>query len=548
MSKRNDRGSKKPEVAKKASTFEKVDKVVTAVKRSADIAKGVMDFVKIFRNHPEWYTNYDTAGLLALNFARKRGTQYYNKGTQKYGLVSAAGIGVNLVVPRDNGGWQQGILSLYADIRSRNSGRVNYSVYDLEKYVVSVRSLHAAYAFCRKAYATLFNSSSFDSTTPMALFGAMGIDYTTFQDNAANFKIFGNLLGIFIENAAPLKIPLIDRTRWMFSNFFADSDDIKAVCYSLNPRYVPYASQATVDSTERIEYEAIALGAADINSTQTATTTGKLYNQVITDINKMRTVFSECSTFATIAGDILKAYGDSAKYPAESWAVDMPAPIIYDEAALTQIQNATLVGQIVQPPSGVYTHGLDGSAWSITDMLTNSGEVVPAYTEIEYLNMYKDSYTPGELLSATRFVTLANRNEKTNLNNCRSFGTEITSTITYVAYNVDSVNAFNLEYVSAYQIKIVASETDDDILANKILGFWSQMDWGPKVDIYVSHVVDEEQKMTYIQSLFDINNFAVINDQSQLRDIHSFADMSLLYAQVKRSEEIDKIESKRSKR
>jgi len=547
MSKTNDQSVKSSGKKKKLSTFDKVGKVVTAVKKSADVAKGVVDFINIFRNHPDWYTNYDTAGLLALNFARKRGTQYYNKGSIKYGLVSAAGIGVNLVTPRDNGGWKQGILSLYSDIRSRNSGRVNYTEFDLEKYVISVRSLHAVYAFCRRVYATLFNSNSFDSTTPMALFGAMGIDYKSFQDNAANFKIIGNLLGIFIENAAPLRIPLFDRTRWMFSNFFADSDDIKAVCYSLNPRYVPYADQSIVSSTERTTYKSMALGAADNNSLHTSTTTGKAYAHVVEDINKIRAAFSECSTFSIIAGDILKAYGDNAKYPAESWAQDVPTPVVYDEATLTQIQNATLVGQFVPLLSSVFTHGSDGSLWSVTDILTNTGEIVPSYTEVGYLNMYKDSYTPGELLSATRFVTLADRDTENNRNCCKSFGTEVTSTITYVGFNIDSVNAYNLEYNNAYQIKIVATETDDEILANKILGFWSQTDYGPKIDIYISYLVDEDQQYTYVQSLFDLNNFAVITDQQQLRDIHSFADMSLLYAQTKKLSEVERIGSKRFK-
>jgi len=547
MSKKNDQSSKSSKETKKVSTFDKVGKVITAFKKGADVAKGVVDFVNIFRNHPEWYTNYDTAGLLALNFARKRGTQYYNKGSIKYGLVSSAGIGVNLVVPRDNGGWKQGILSLYSDLRSRNSGRVNYTEFDLEKYVISVRSLHAVYAFCRRVYATLFNSNTFDSTTPMALFGAMGIDYKSFQDNAANFKIIGNLFDIFIENAAPLRIPLFDRTRWMFSNFFADSDDIKAVCYSLNPRYVPYANQSIVDSEERTTYLSMALGAADNNALHTSTTTGKTYDNVVSDINNIRAAFSECSTFSIIAGDILKAYGDSAKYPAGNWAQDMPTPIVYDEATLTQIQNATLVGQLVPLQSSVFTHGSDGSLWSSADILTNSGGITPAYTEVEYLNMYKDSYSPGELLSATRFVTLADRDEEENLNECKAFGTEVTSTITYVGYNIDSVNAYNLEYNNAYQIKIVATETDDEILSNKILGFWSQTDWGPKIDIYISHLVDEERQYSYIQSLFDLNNFAVITDKNQLRDIHSFADMSLLYSQTKKLGEVERIGSKRSK-
>lgn len=128
----------------------------------------------------------------------------------------------------------------------------------------------------RKAYATLNNISVTDASTPRSYFLAMGLDYDSFAENAADLKVFANKFSMQLERLLPIRLDLIDRTIWMFSNYFADSDDAKAAVYTFA---LPYITQYNaIGKAQQLGLAVFAPGSA---------TTGMTYDSFLWQVSDL---------------------------------------------------------------------------------------------------------------------------------------------------------------------------------------------------------------------------------------------------------------------
>ena len=510
-----------------------VKTVTKTIKHGWDMLKGT--FKAITGQHPEWYENYPLNGLINLNYGRRLGTiesilrSTNSTSPYSFGVPTVVALDVVLTKPQTNtNDWNQAIQYLYSTIRSANSGSINYSMYDVERYVLDVRNIHAMYCYLRRAYASLNNMNLYDATIPRALLYAMGLNYDDFVSNAANLKEWSNKLSLQISTLLPLNIDLINRTRWMFSNIFNDSNDIKGSKYIFKLNYVtPFYDTTTPTITPKsFTYQGISF-----NSLTTYAQVYKFVNDYINNcINN--------DIYAVIAGDILKAFGASAIYPSEIWDDNMPTPLIYDEAALTQIQNASITGTI-NNANNYITYTVSDNSFvqqnsSISIITTNTINSQYAINGNNiYVNAYKDSMTPGETLSATRLshsLSVENASGGNTIYSIRTCGTELVTDYRVVV----RVSSNDIWSSSNYGIATITGSSsqiiNNIVLMNStspqnavIISAWSALDWSPLLFLYTL----DDEKVNVIGVLWDFNNYAV-TDSDNLSSLHGYAALSLL--------------------
>lgn len=535
-------------------------KPISAVKSAVNATKSsikgdkagrsiLKDIGTLLFNHPEWYQNYPLDGLVNLNFGRRKGLYDLKTDVDDSGMLcsipSVASIDIMLTMPmNETYDFYQAINYLYSTIRSANSGSVNYSPESLAKYVIDVRNLHAAYADLRRAYSILNDVRINDSLSPAIYMAAIGKDYKTFSANSANLREYGNKLSIQISKLVPLDLDIINRTRWMFSNFFLDSDDAKASCYC-------FTVQTLIDSTGESYY---------INSIgPSSRATGLEFNAYMTAIQNLVAKVVGNQTYMVIAGDILKTFGESAIYPSEIFGDNMTVPFIYDEAALTQIQNATLsfagngtLGSVSTTyglseipfgsglpfegwPAYIYRQAITQSSnpelfatltRGITSDTNEFSDTIFNTLSTQFVNAYKDSISPGEVISFTRLKTFYDIQYTTGSSialSAKSYGTEIAG----------SMYVFNAESDSGNYLHIVGTPIswlmNMNHKTNKRRGLlaWTTMDWAPLVVPYYTKDNNGLVEPAYGAPLWDFNNYARMT-MDNAQTFHGYAVMSLL--------------------
>ena len=503
-----------------------VDGVVNGV-------KAVVNGAKALFNHPEWYEAYLPEGLINLNYGRRKGM--LEPSMNVYGITPSGTstdtrlasvplcgrINVDLVIPKTNtDGWGQGIRYLYNELNSTQTGNPRFSISDLEAYVIGVRNFHALYADLRRAFATFSTINAYDASTPGSLLASMGWSEGAFAGHAANIRNFGVLLGRKISKLAPMNINLINRTRWMFSNLFADSDDLKHSCWVMNLASFP---QPTFGADGKVTgYTQTQLATA---KSTWLTYPGAVENWLNTFVNN--------PIMSYIASVMMKAYGADAFYPTDVWDIDMETPIIYDQAALTQIQNAVVINT-TSVPAVTYTVTEGSTTKSAVQYTTTklSDTNIDNFTDTCFVNMYKDTVSAGETLSATRFSVMFTASNTPGVNeatiNFDVYGTEISRDASVIIYD-GTKKDYTFMPIGMFHDVVSYGGTGMPTLVADLSGAidWSPMSV-PKMMIIQGTSPSQTIYSYNLYPIWDFNNYAVLNGTEELSTLHDYAVLSLL--------------------
>nr|AVX53314.1 putative capsid [Marmot picobirnavirus] len=365
----------------KSSKSEKVKEIVRQTAKTVDkVAPAVtnaIDLIKLFKsNHPIWYTNYATSNLVQLNLADKLGIHYPTltgagqtlpaPTINKFEMPTVAQIRMALTVPQnDQDGWKSGVRLLWQQIRTANSGKINFTVQDLEKYILNTRALHYFCATLNRLYKATYTFRSTSSEFPKRFIEAMGFNFDSMMANAADIFAYLQRYHQQVRVTFPLDCPLIDRTHWLFENVFVDSESDKPQFYVPT---IPFGYQANYGTGTPTTYKSITIPMwydAGAKGSDPSTTLDDIFDPFIEigtsysddnagygitwkvlrdacDIAKNRML--ESTKMSIIAGDIIKAFGDAAfsKLIISSSITDS-LTAIYDQSAMNQFQNATVL-------------------------------------------------------------------------------------------------------------------------------------------------------------------------------------------------------------
>lgn len=525
--------------------------VLNDAQRQLKASKGGNEMPKT--NHPQWYTKGIQTNLTTgLNFALKKMVTPLPSVTLASGANWSAIVNNSapkmptiaiheliLTIPSTNDTtWLDSMTILYKQIRAANSGARNYTSLILQKYLFNLRSMYAIYYTFKKMVALANNYDMLDATKPnlmietaVGIYGSGTSDTITptVLSELADLRTFGENLNSRLIHLFPCKCSLLERTEWLFSNVFADSNDKKADHhqFALCGGWVPYIDNANAIQNVNIDRHSICTNGA-LNTFRTAINTIIDAMQGIQDIE-------------VLTGDLIKAFGTSLSFPKHDWSYRMPLPITYDEAALTQIQNENVVGppvsaaELLKIYSWSAISGLSSNseyqAGSITAPIGNTWSI---FADTQYawrnpvLNSNKDSLTLGEVLSLTRFITnykvrmaitVVNTSTGVLFVTPESCGTEMVGVVTFTG--IDNLITKDLASVSG-SIGTFNSHKTGTGIQRDITG-WSKIDYAPRL---IGQVWNATQLIQHYD-MFDTNNYALIST-ANLNDYHSKATYSML--------------------
>lgn len=541
----------------------------------------ITSLMSLLKNHPEWYTHYNTSNLIALNLASKQNEIYeatrasYSNGVTNFtytkGMPSIALMHIMFTVPKeDMDGWKSGVRLVYQALRTANSGRINYLAKDVEKYIVNVRMLHAINAYLQKIYRLTYTFASTNNAVPLVMLEAAGVDAEDIMANANNLFAFCQRYAQQCNVAFPLNMPLFERAEWIMRATFLDSESEKPSFYvtGLTARndgdLVPNDGQTYYVCTDASNPAAIAWEMRSLNIPIKQKTT---YAELKAYADRIKNDLLNDYAMGMIAGDIIKAFGDKAFGNWDITKIDESAPVIFDKYLLNQVQNATVMfaGQTMrgsnltgyESTTAYHSQQLAPDGFIIDNMGCGDSIIFPGNdnepgnrvrdimdkaSERRLVNWHASKIQPGEIMSITRLCVHTVANPQTpNLSYAftgLAYGTEV---ITDVIAIVPASDAYDSYTNSGYMYEEIAglllhsttndsaSINDDAVAASQTAFLWANFDYAPRfryasrtsttIEGYVNGVSEE---------VLDWDVFALLHHDI-LENYFSYGNQSLLY-------------------
>lgn len=288
---------------------------------------------------------------------------------------------------------------IYQQIRASISGQRDYDRQDVIAIITAGYEVPALMSYIQRAYGFQFNWSANNKYKGEAMAKMSGVATTDLANNAANFRIqWSKVAGMF--NA--LNIPNVGylAKRWfeLYSGVYKDEDTDRAQMYMFSP----YGCRLLEEVNPEVP------GSGFYLKYQTFAPEESIFTLLgIAEDMCQRLLDSE--DFATITGDIRKAYPNAALMMVPEMDALYVPPMGYDATVLSQIENATIF------------EGADERSLDIT-VSTDTLNMVyqPKFKIVDggvpwmgrILNYHDDTSTePINNIEASRFTVWINKND-----------------------------------------------------------------------------------------------------------------------------------------
>ena len=245
--------------------------------------------------------------------------------------------------------------SLYTFVRHVNSGSKNYEAADLTMYVFAMREIYAMFAEIKRAIGIAMCYVFENRNIPDTIIKALEIDPTDLRDNIATYRGRLNLIARRINSmAVPKYFKAFDRTVYLASNIFSDSDSMRGQFYIFNlGGFRVWSSTSSQQGTSLITYSIPNGYNATIGSTEAGTYgtikapfTAGSYQPLSTKfifLEAMLNAVLQDEDAATMSGDILHAFKDSELYQLAETPETYTVVPVFDTDILQQIENSVCV-------------------------------------------------------------------------------------------------------------------------------------------------------------------------------------------------------------
>lgn len=545
-----------------SSKFDTAVKIVSTAKTVANTADAIFKLIKMWGQHPEWYTHYDTHSLVGLNLASKQGITYPDTKVDlpgglgiNYAMPIAAQILIEFTRPTgDLDGYNQGVRLLYQQLRTANSGRINYTLPMLDQYIHNARLAHALCAWLARLYRTTYTFISTNAQVPQDILRAMYLNPDDIIDNAADIFTYTQRYIQQIRLAVPGDMDYFTRARWLMNNVFVDNPTNKSQWYvpTFNFGIDILAEVATGGQFYYVNsYNGNTGGNFGV---PTSVVTKSLFRvnvgrtdlftwEEISDIfNQFRSYLINDPMTSIIAGDIVKAFGDKAFVTFDIPEIDSTLMPVHDEYILSQFQNALVPTDYNPSEVNPFANSHFGYALGIQDdevlsaaSLSPRGfrnsspdikETLISRLNKPMVNSSKNELSSGEIMSITRLVPSGvemDGNQEAIL--FTIFGSEIVAGVRAIVPTGVEGEASHA-YIPIAGL-IGPSDTSGNLSnALQAVAFWAYYDWAPRVYLYNGN---NDGITTLYPTMWDFNMFAMLDDQ-RLSTYFSYGDQSLLFA------------------
>lgn len=452
--------------------------------------------------------------------------------------------------------------NIYAYIRQANSGSKNYEPNDIFAYLFTMCDAFSYHGYMTRLLALLNKAKGHNKYYFDAMIKACGGDPTSLRANIAQFRAYINSYGMRLNAFyVPKDLSLFQRRYWLYSTIFKDNKVKKSQEYV----FVPYELGIYDDTTstlKAIRYDQFT-DAANTYAVGTFEALKAFGDRII------NTLLSS-SDIGIMSGDILKAYGPSGVHSIPSIPENVDIESAYSEEVLSQIHNATLLGELnsstpaittaqfdIHCPAGgtisqgyyVSTNRTDANAY-IFGTLFDGVSAAACGPEDGVLNMYKDDPTPDDIMVATRLsVGSENRlydstynlyefNSSTQIHSDKAFyfvkahGTEVAiNAIIYTLNNDGTIAEFEIKSSFKAAAYSAAFSSLNNGMYNSmkrtfdIFNVISFFDYAPYIYVYDSNYFTTSVQLTMIATNVDAENTATVSAET-LKNMHYTAVLS----------------------
>lgn len=395
-------------------------------------------------------------------------------------------------------------INYYARLRSTQKAFGDYDHQDLTISMIAVDSCVMYHALGRKIYGILTDMTPLNDYYPRALCAACGVQFTSITKTIQDFRAYLNEFAVLVEQyAIPKGITLIERHQWMVEGLYTDGESSRAQTYMFVPRgFWKFNNTAEMGTNlVWIEYKSADITAQTITVEQFMAIGDQLINALSNDAD-----------IATMAGDLAAYYGTGERltlpYVEEKYRI-LPK---YDEVVLSQIENATIMGdwEAGYVPAITQSNNINEGAVLFKPYMDmgRTGTTPPIITL--FVNMHKEAPTTDDIIEATRLMA--------------HYGEEVTES--GIRYPVDTCGSEIIHWVDIYAInpdtrgvrfnRVSHNNYDYQIEPSRILAVLQDVlnlqkfDWAPQIHLTTKNAAGSLQ---YLGSTWDIDNMIVLRPE-----------------------------------
>lgn len=409
--------------------------------------------------------------------------------------------------------------AIYTFVRHMNSGSKNYDAPDLMSYLLAMDEVFTYINWLQRLYGTIAAYNVFNRYTPQAMIEAQGVDYADLRDNMVQFKYRINLA---IKQAAtlvvPNNLPIYFRHAWLFSNYYIEGSDIKDQIYFYSP-----VTFRTLDPTTGNLY---CQNLWDTTAGNTRTTIVDLVHnneligamELCEHLDSMLRVLYTNEDTGIMAGDILKAYGESNIMRLSELPDAYVTPIIPNNEVLLQFKNLNVpfginnvMGSTEYSANQFNSVLIDPNTnkifWKLfTDDQSPAGDMYCAINRDNLLTLEGDPSVEMNMIM-TRLMSYARANGgDTSLPKLSYYcGTELVMGVRIIV-DPDPINWFTADSTAFYGT--VAT-------MGNVVSILSNFKYHPRIRLLPTTAQWENETTlpNYIYSLFQVDNFTYIKPE-----------------------------------
>lgn len=317
---------------------------------------------------------------------------YYAPGVMRIAFMPTIGVSKDFTSPINRSS-----IRFYTYMRSNQKASASYDHQDITMMMTAMDSCYMFHAMCRRLYGIVRDFTPVNLYYAKALVGASGGIFSDLIDNLQDFRAWINQFAYNLgQYAIPKGMTFFERHQWMCEGVYVDSHTEKAQTYVFVPDGF-WKYDNTVETGSQCTYIPFLGRGTEIKQ--------YTVKQLMEFGDSLLNAISNESDFAIISGDIYNFYGGDVNqlpYVDENYQV-LPT---YDEVVLSQIENATIMGQVSTTDQVISQNpAVNQGAIIFTPKLYDKDYHLPAM-----LNMHKDHPTPDDVIEATRLLTVCDEN------------------------------------------------------------------------------------------------------------------------------------------
>lgn len=450
-----------------------------------------------------------------INFgAGGSAASYASPGIMRIRFTPAIGVSKDFTSPVNRSS-----IKFWTYLRSIQKASSDYNHQDITMMMLALDSAVCFHSLMRRVYGLLTDVTPQNKYYPRALVAASGFSFDDLITHISDFRSYINEFAYLMEQyAIPKNVTLLERHQWMCEGIYTDSQSAKAQTYIFVPNGF-WQYDNTVETGSQLTYKGwISAGAA---GTQAHT-----FAEVVAFGNSLINAMSGDEDFGYISGDMYVFYnGDTFKVPYtdETYRI-LPS---YDETVLSQIENATLVGELVNDETSplVITQNPNVNAGAI--LFQPLAAHAPESENI-LMNFHWDSPSSDQVLEASRLITTLADGSGSGYLALKSCGTEIITEVDVFTRNI-ATGKYRFNPVP-YQTVNVNVTTTTVVEALNIIADMSNLqafDWAPRLTVY-EQTGDTGQNLSVVGTTWDLDNVSEVSN-SQIANLNTAALMSLFW-------------------